>query len=121
MNEFEKRIKVIEQELVNLKTATEYTAVRSVQFGRVVKVQTGLYQITFDLPEAESVLAFAYCGLIEETDFYGTTSSRTPIGNTMVVEISTDYRDFDIQQMVTGIAPLYVLASRPVVSIERIS
>lgn len=119
MSEFDVTIKRIEQELLDLKTAAEYSSTRSASFGTADYVSTGLYHVTY-APSNEAVIAFAYCDVIQGADVPGFANPRTPTGNTQVFEVNTNYWDFDTQQTIVGNAVLHVISNRTILSIERI-
>ena len=119
MNDFDKTVKRIEQELLDLKTASEYSSTRSASFGSVNTVSTGLYRITY-APGNEAIMATAFCEMIIGTDLYGSARLRTPENGSQVVEVNTNYRNFDTQQMVVGEATLRIISNRLVTSIARI-
>lgn len=121
MNEFETRLKKMEQELTDLKTAAEYTAVRSAVLAQPLTVSTGLYRVQFEMPAAETLLAFAYCGLLNEADVPAMAYPRTPEGTTVVVEVDTHYTVSGTGQTAVGTAEMRIVANWPVVSIERVS
>lgn len=106
MNDFDQTIKKIESELLAIKTASQYTSVRSANFTASVAVRQGLYQINYQ-SSGEPVFSFCYIGTnIEE---YGSPYPRTPQGNTQVIEVKYD-----------SSAPLVIVSNVPVTSITRI-
>lgn len=119
MNEFDVTIKRLERELLDLKTASEYSSTRSASFGSVDRVSTGLYQVTYATGN-EAIMATAFCEMIVGTDVYGIAKLRTPDVSSQIVEVNTNYRNFDTQQMVVGEATLRIISNRPVTSITRI-
>ena len=106
MNDFDQMIKKIESELLAIKTASQYTSVRSANFTASVVVQQGLYRIIYQ-NSGEPVFSFCYIGTnVEE---YGSPYPRTPQGNTQIIEVKYD-----------SSAPLVIVSNVPVISITRI-
>jgi hypothetical protein len=106
MNEFDQTIKKIESELLAIKTASQYTSVRSANFTSSISVQQGLYRVTYQ-NTGEPIFSFCYIGTnVEE---YGSPYPRTPQGNTQVIEVKND-----------SSAPLVIVSNVPVISITRI-
>ena len=114
-NDFDIRIKRIEEQLLALKTASEYSSVRTTQFTAVNNVYTGMYMVTYQQGNDE-ILSTVYCGAAG--GIYGFAYARTPSGNTQIVEVSTD--ESTEQGWVTHTAPLIVVSNVPVISITRI-
>ena len=112
-NSFDIAIKEIEDEILNLKTASEYSSVKS-SYSTQVQVTTGLYQITYQ-DTAEPVFSFAFGTAV--TDNFGVAQLRTPSGNTQIVEINTDEVTYPSP---THTSQLTVIANKPVISITRI-
>lgn len=114
-NEFSNRIKNIEDELLNLKTSSEYSSVRSASFTTTTNVYTGLYRIQYE-PIDTHIFSIIYTGT--SGDEYGMPYTRTPSANSQVVEVSTTY--FDNGSWVTFNTPLTILSNAKVVSVTRI-
>lgn len=112
---FEGRIKKIEAELTNLKTASEYSSLKSASFSSSFKVRTGLYQINYD-PGRTSVMSFVYC---DDTGHgSGIVYPRTPSGNVQVIEVNTDRTSG--ADIITDEANLIIVSNRPVNSVIRL-
>ncbi|MBQ8984287.1 hypothetical protein IJ098_00510 [Candidatus Saccharibacteria bacterium] len=121
---FEKEIKYIEDEILNLKTASEYVSVKSLTSTVIDGVYTGMYQVNY-AGNNESIISLVGCGELiapsREDFLLGLAYPRTPIGNTQIIEINTDYTNFDTQQIETGTCSMIVNSNTPVISITRIS
>lgn len=115
-NDFDIRFKNIEQELTDLKTATEYTSVRSAKYTYGTLVYSGVYRITYETaPEAIfSIVSGNVTG-----DGVALIEARTPTNNHQIVDVMTTY--FDGDNYVTIQVPLSVVSNRAVTNIERIS
>lgn len=112
--EFEGKIRKIEQELIDLKTATEFTSIKSASFNTTTNVTTGTYQITYQI--SEGVMSQVYCG--SSGGDWGMAYARTPSGNTQVVEVATDKSSGG--SISTYSVPLVIASNSPVVSIVRL-
>ena len=115
-NEFDQRIKKLEQELLDLKTAAKYTSVKSAAFTTSTTVYTGLYQITYE-ESLDSIMANIFCGTSQGQ--WGIAYPRTPTGNVQLVEIATDH--YEEGGYVTYNVPLSITSNRKVLSIARIN
>lgn len=111
---FDEEIKNIEAEILALKTAKEYSSVRSA-YSASVNVQTGLYEIIYQ-DTGEDIFSFVYGSYVD--DNWGTVWARTPVGNTQIIEINTDKTTYPSP---TQQATMTIVSSVPVVSITRIS
>lgn len=116
-NEFESEIKKIEQELIDLKTASKYTSIRSAFHSTSTLVYTGMYRIRYN-NNNNPIFSIIYCNFIGSN--YGLAYPRTPNGNEQIVEIDSTYFDGDSEQYVTQHLPLSIASNFPVISIERI-
>lgn len=116
-NEFDKRIKHIEDELRDLKTASEYSSVRSaaVTYGQLV--YTGTYRITYANAD-EPVFSSIHTGIIGGEDLGG-ANARTPQGNTQLVDVFTTYINSGGQE-ITVQTTLVIVSNLAVQSIERL-
>lgn len=114
MNDFDRMIKNIEKEILDSKTASQYTSIRSVDFSVSSPVYTGLYRVVYN-NDSEPILSFIYMG----TDLgnWGIAYPRTPSGNTQIIEVDTTFYDAGYQ---TGSVPMVVVSNVPVISITRI-
>lgn len=115
-NEFDQRVKKLEQELLDIKTASEYSSVKSASFTASTTVYTGEYLITY-ADGKEDIMANIYCGTSQSE--WGIAFPRTPSGNTQVVEIVSDTNVGG--EYVRYYVPLSVASNRQVLSIARIS
>lgn len=125
MNEFEKRIKDIESELLNLKTATEYTSTRSLTSAVIEGVYTGMYLISY-LSTDGYIASVAACDEIDAPgrpgeSLLGQAYLRTPNDNTQIVEVDTDYYNFDTRITETGTCSMMISSNVPITGITRIS
>lgn len=112
--DFEKDIKGIENEILALKTASDYASIRSVRLRMSTTVQTGIYRITY-ASSNEPIFSFVYGDYILGNS--NTVWARTPSGNTQVVEVNTDIIAYPSPTYTTM---LTVIANREVTSIEKI-
>lgn len=117
MDNFEQSIKTIEKEVLALKTASQYTSVRSVNYSSATLVYTGLYRINYG-GDDEPVFSFLYVGT--DSGHKGLAYARTPSGNTQVVEINSYYFDYGTAEIKTGNVPLVIVSNKPIISITRI-
>lgn len=115
-NEFDKELKYIEEELLKIKTASEYTSIKNASVFSNLRVTTGLYRITYKASD-NPVIATAYKGII---DNYGHYYLRTPSGNTQIVEVVTTYWSNADQRYYTDENTLTIISNTPVESIVRI-
>ena len=112
-NDFSLAIKAMEQELLNLKTSSKYSSVRTAYSTQTV-VRTGLYRITYQNTEGDLV-SFGYG--TDVPDNYGVVFLRTPTGNTQIAEVNTDSRTYPSP---TYDAQMTIIANKPIVSITRL-
>lgn len=117
--DFEKELKEIEAELTDLKTASEYSSVRSAAVTYSQTVYTGVYRITYE-NRGEPIFSFIHTGIIEDEEDLGGAMPRTPSGNVQLVDVSTTFINTQFQP-VTRYTTMVVVSNVPVVSIERIS
>lgn len=117
-NEFDKKIKNIEQELTDLKTASEYSSVRSAAVTYSQLVYTGTYRITYE-NRGEPVFSLVHTGIISDEEDLGGAMARTPEGNTQIVEVFTSYIDTTYQE-ITKYTTMVVVSNVVVTKIERI-
>lgn len=113
-NEFTKRLKNIEKELLALKTASLYTSTRNIFSASSGSVYTGLYLITYN-NQGEKILSQIYFNRQQSN---GDISARTINGNTQIVEINTTYAAGN--SPVTYTTTFYVVSNVPVTSIVRL-
>ena len=117
-NDFANEIKAIEDELLALKTAAEYTSLRSANYTSSATVNSGIYQITYETSN-EPIFSIVYCG--DDLAGKGFIYARTPSNNTQIIEADTTYYDFDTQTYVTVNVPVSIISNRAVTGIARIS
>ena len=98
-NEFDQRLKNMERELLDIKTASIYSSVKSAETSAGSQVRTGLYQITYESGDT-NIMALMFLG-------YGNVYPRTPIGDTQIIEIATSGPPVD--QSLRYIQPDYQL------------
>ena len=115
-NEFDKELKYIEEELLKLKTASEYTSIKNASIFSNLRVTTGLYKITYKASD-NPIIATAYKGIMSNRGYY---YLRTPIGNTQIVEVVTTYWSNADQRYYTDENTLTIISNTPVESIVRI-
>lgn len=116
-NEFVNRLKNIENELLNLKTASKYSSVRSANTTSTGYLTTGLYTIVYE-PKGEPIISFFYQAV---SGPYCWVYARTPDSNSQILEINTTYWDNQQQQYITDSCPINIVSNVPILSIERIS
>lgn len=117
-NDFADELKMIEDELLALKTASEYTSLRSANYTSTANVRTGLYRLTYESSD-EPIFSLVYCGNV--TSDKGFIYARTPASNAQVIEADTTYYDASSQTYVTISVPVSVVSNRRVIGIERIN
>lgn len=115
-NEFDKELKYIEEELLKIKTASEYTSIKNASIFSNLRVTTGLYRITYKASD-NPIIATAYKGIVGN---YGYYYLRTPSGNTQIVEVVTTYWSNADQRYYTDENTLTIISNTPVESIVRI-
>lgn len=115
-NEFDKELKYIEEELLKLKTASEYTSIKNASVFSNLRVTTGLYRITYKASD-NPIIATVYKGILGN---YGRYYLRTPSGNTQIVEVVTTYWSNADQRYYTDENTLTIISNTPVESIVRI-
>ena len=115
-NEFDKELKYIEEELLKLKTASEYTSIKKASVFSNLRVTTGLYRITYKASD-NPIIAMVYKGIVGN---YGRYYLRTPSGNTQIVEVVTTYWSNADQRYYTDENTLTIISNTPVESIVRI-
>lgn len=115
-NEFDKELKYIEEELLKLKTASEYTSIKNASVFSNLRVTTGLYRITYKASD-NPIIAMVYKGILGN---YGRYYLRTPSGNTQIVEVVTTYWSDADQRYYTDENTLTIISNTPVESIVRI-
>lgn len=114
-NQFADRIYFLERELLDLKTASEFTSTRSVNLKSTGLISTGLYEVTYGDGNAP-IFTMVYAGM----DTYNWITPRTPIGNTQIIEVNTTRWNNDTQSYETFNNRLVVVSNRPIISIEKI-
>lgn len=117
IGETEKRVKKIEQELIDLKTSSQYTSIRSVNFTSGFVATIGTYRITF--AHNSGVLSLVYCANSNGDWGSGLVYGRTPSGNTQVVEVG--YSEYTISGSPTETVPIVIISNSPVQSIQKLT
>lgn len=115
-NDFETRLKNIEQEIIDLKTASKFTSVKTSNITSSGTISTGLYRIVYNT-SGETIISMVYTAQPDYCILY----ARTPSGNSQVVEVLTTEWSNDTQSYTTYTNKLVVVSNVPVVSITRIS
>lgn len=115
-NEFDKELKYIEEELLKLKTASEYTSIKNASVFSNLRVTTGLYRITYKASD-NPIIATVYKGIPGN---FGNYYLRTPSGNTQIVEVVTTYWSNADQRYYTDENTLTIISNTPVENIVRI-
>lgn len=87
-NNFEERIKNMEREVLDLKTASLFTSIRNVTVTHSGTVYTGVYKITYESSD-EPIMSFFYSDKYKKSE--GSIKPRTPSGSTQYVEVDTTY------------------------------
>lgn len=105
-NDFGQMIKNIENEILNLKTASEYASIRSAEYTASISVSTGLYRITYN-NDGEPIFSFCYIGT--DISAFGIPYARTPENNSQIIEV-----------LESNPTTLVVISNVPVISITRI-
>lgn len=117
-NEFDRRLKNIEKEILNLKTSHEYTSVKNARYSASTQVYTGLYKITYE-NTSEKVFSLVYSG--DSGSNWGRyVWDRTPVNNEQVIEVNTTIYNTSTQQYETINAPVAVVSNKKVLSIVRL-
>lgn len=116
-NEFVDRLKRIEKELLNLKTANLYSSVRSARTTSTDYLTTGLYKIQYQ-SKGEPIISLFSQAIVGP---YCWVYARTPDTNSQILEINTTYWDNETQQYITDSCPINIISNVPVISITRIS
>jgi hypothetical protein len=117
-NEFAIRIKGIEDELTALKTAKEYTSVRSSVESTWRNVTTGSFEVVYD-NQGEKIMSYFFSQIVG--DHSPNIFAETPEGNSQIVQVSTTYYDYDSGNPVTFQSDLTIISNVPILSITRIS
>lgn len=112
-NDFSDKIKSIEEELLALKTNSQYTMARGFTFSSPTVSSTGVYRITYR-SQGEQILS-SITSLYPWNEDVARIWARTPIGDTQDVEVS-------INPNWSGVnVYLSVTSNYPIVSIQKIS
>jgi hypothetical protein len=119
-NEFSIRIKDIEDELTALKTAKEYTSVRSSVESTWRNVTTGSFKIVYD-SQGEKIMSYFFAQI--RGIHYPNIFAETPQGNSQIVKINTTYYEASSSGYtpITDYADLTIISNVPILSITRIS
>lgn len=105
-NEFDDKLKQIEKELLDIKTASVYSSVKSANFTTSFSVYTGIYQINYENSN-EQILSNVYCGTSQGE--WGIVYVRTPERNSQIAEVIADTQ-----------VPLSITSNRKVISVVRL-
>lgn len=122
-NQLADRIKATEDEILALKTASQYSSVRSAYVNSSAVLRTGIYRITFG-GQSEPILSNYYIqtsGSEFDRVFFIRVFARTPGTDEQIIEINTTVSPDGGQSSITYDANISILSNRPVISIERIS
>lgn len=111
-NEFDEKVKKIEQELIDLKTACEFTSTRSAFVQNLVPVNTGVYQITYDNPDADHIATFI---IADDPNNMAGTYLRSPSSSSVQL---ADIVSSNTSQSWTG--RISIVSNLPVVSFTKI-
>lgn len=114
-NDFDIELKNIEEELLNLKTASKYVSIKNA-YSASIPVTTGLYRITYAASD-EPIISTTYKGIAANHGYY---YLRTPGTNTQIVEVLTTYWSNEDQTYYTDNNSIIVISNRKVLSIVRI-
>ena len=90
-DDFDKKIKNLEREILDLKTACEYTSVRSSSITNSQVLNTGNYQVTFD-NDGDEIMSMFFVN--DPTgQHFGSVFALPPQGSTQTLLIdATDYQ-----------------------------
>jgi len=113
-NEFDKKIRAFKRELLDIKTASTYTSVRSANYLTGVTLSTGLYRVTYQ-NIGEPVFSLIY-----RTGGWGTAKGRTPNVITQDIEVYTDEWDAQSQSIVHHTVQIAIASNLAVVGITKI-
>jgi len=117
--EFESRLKQIEQEILDLKTAAEYSSVRSSSIIDTNPLGTGNYRVIYNNHGHEVISSFFTRGV--QGIRHGGADVYPPEGNTQIVQIDASYASGDDPTVrVDYTVILTIISNYPVVSIEAI-
>lgn len=114
-NEFVNEIKNIESELLALKTASEYTSVKSAKTTTSQDVYTGLYQINYNTGGNE-IVSMIYA----VNSNYTRLHPRTPGSSSQIVEVQSTRWNNSTQSYETFTNKMTVVSNVPVSSITRL-
>jgi hypothetical protein len=117
MAELEKRIKNAEQEIIDLKTSSQYTSIRSINFSSGFKATIGTYRATFS--DNNGVLSLVYCSDSEGVWGSGIVYGRTPSGNTQIIEVG--YSEYALSGSSSDVVPITIISNSPVQSIQKLT
>lgn len=111
-NEFEQRIKKIEEELLALKTGSKYTSAKPMNYQSVDVTESGVYRVAYK-DNGENILAFILNAL--PIQLYEEVRARSILGTTQDVEIYID------PDLVATTVQLTILSTCEVIGFEKIS
>lgn len=114
LNEFDRELKWVEKELLDLKTAKPYTSVRNTVSTVISNAYTGLYRITYAHSE-EPIISQAYFASSGYSYLALPFYLRTPNTNTQTIEVNTTD-----ENNVTSNINIQIISNRQITNIERI-
>lgn len=117
IDQLTKRLKNIEEEILHLKKAKEYTSVKS-SYSQQITATTGIYKVVY-LNRGQQVLSEFFAGLVQND--YVVIGARPVNGNEQIVEVQTSYWSNEEQRVITTTISLIAVANYPIASITRIS
>ena len=117
-NEFAERLKQIEQELTDLKTATNYTSIKSSVESSLVNATTGTYRITYN-SQGEDVMSMFFS---TKGDFMPIIMPQVISDNVQIVKINTTYFEASSSGYtpITDHTNLTIVSNVPIQSIVKV-
>ncbi len=116
-NEFVEQLKGIEQELLALKTAAEYSSLRNSYSSSSLRVTTGLYRVDY-ATDGQAIMSQFYR---QEIDKPCSVLGRTPSATSQIIEVDTTIWSNAEQRWITYENGLVIVSNVPITSITRIS
>lgn len=117
--DFESKVKWIEDELLALKTASEYASLQSASITYSQQVRTGVYRINYNNPKNIKILSILYGGGPYAINVQ--VMGRTPNNNYQLVDVNTLVYNESTGSYITVNATMSIISNVPVTSITRIS
>lgn len=115
IGDFDTRVKKVERELTDLKTATSYTSIRSANYLTGVNVSTGLYRVTF---EDTDEVVFSMISVISGK---GSVNGRIPENNIQEIEVYTQEYSQESDTVIYNTVEIAIASNSSVVTIDKIS